>query len=91
MSAPGLRQALAQEISESETRRQSLEETRNEQSQRVDQAETLLDQREAETQKRLQSDAGYQQQLQLAQQADRVAKHAEEKTELCAGRPQGEG
>lgn len=74
---------LTREISESEQRQQSLEKTREEQSQQVDKAEMQLDQREAETQNRLQSDAEYQQQLEAAQQADRVAKHAEEKTGLA--------
>ncbi|MCB1880965.1 MAG: hypothetical protein KDI18_11260 [Gammaproteobacteria bacterium] len=82
---------LAQEMRESEARQQSLERMRSEQSQRVEQAETLLDQREAETQQRLQADADYQRQLQIAQQAERVAKHAEEKTELALADRQEKG
>jgi len=74
---------LAQQLRESETRQQSLEEKRDQQSQRVDRAETALDQAEAVTQQRLQTDADYQRQLQVAQQADRVAIHAQEKTGLA--------
>ncbi len=74
---------LAQEIRESEQQRYTLDEMRNQQSQQVDEAEVVLDKHEADTQKRLLSNTRYQKQLEIAQQAERVAKHAEEKTGLA--------
>jgi len=74
---------LTGEIRESERQQRALDELRNTQSQRVDEAEVLLDQREADTQKRLQQEPDYQRLLEIAQQADRVAGHAEEKTGLA--------
>ena len=70
----GLAQAkLKQQILEMEARRQSLEEKRDRQARRVDEAEAQLDQRETETLKRLQVDTDYQRQLEIVRAADAVA------------------
>jgi chromosome segregation ATPase len=60
-----------------------LEARRESQAQQLDQAAATLDEAEATVQGQLGEDAAYQQQLERARQADRVAKHAEAKTELA--------
>jgi hypothetical protein len=77
------RRELDAEIAASQQRLAALEADRSERMQRVDAAEVLLEQREAETQRRLRDDPGYQQQLAKVQEADRIARHAEEKTALA--------
>lgn len=77
------RQQLNAELTASQQRQMALERARVDQEKRVDTAEKQLDLGVAETQQRLQADGTYQQQLAAAQQAERVAQHAEEKTELA--------
>ena len=78
-----VRQELDSEISTSQQRLTTLEAERGGRMQRVDAAEVLLEQREAETQQRLRGDPAYQQQLAKVQEADRIARHAGEKTLLA--------
>ena len=77
-----IRQDLKQQIALLDQERSKLEQQRDGQAQQVDKATEVLDQREAETQKKLSTDSKYQQQLQQSQNAVRIAAHAEEKTEL---------
>ncbi len=76
------RQNLKQQISLLDQQREKLEQQRDEQAQLVDQASQNLDQREAEIQKKLSTDSHYQEKLQHSKNADRVADHAEEKTQI---------
>ena len=74
--------ALKQQVADLEQHRLKLEQQRDQQAAQVDKAVDVLDQREAETQQKLAADENYQQHLQSAREADRIAIHAEEKTSL---------
>jgi len=74
---------LLGKVSDSEQQRLTLEAERNQQSLRVDEAAERLDKAEAATQQRLEQDEGYQQQLEKAREAERIAGHAEEKARLA--------
>ncbi len=78
-----VRKDLEQEIVASGQRIEGLERQREVHMQQVDAAEALLEQREGETQKRLQQDSAYQLQLTAVKEADRIARHAQEKTRLA--------
>lgn len=75
--------ALKQQIENLEKERAVLETQRDHQADSVDKANEALDQREAETQQTLAADANYQQHLQQAKETDRIATHAEEKTDVA--------
>ena len=74
---------LVEKISASEQQRLTLEAERNQQSLRVDAAAESLDKAEAATQRRLEQDEGYRQQLQKSRKTERIAVHAEEKAQLA--------
>lgn len=76
------RRDLKQQIAHLDKERSKLEQQRDVQAELADKATEALDQREAETQKTLAADEKYQQQLLQAQNADRTAIHAEEKTDV---------
>jgi len=74
---------LLGKISDSAQQRLTLEAERNQQSLRVDEAAERLDKAEAATQQRLEQDEGYRQQLKKTREVERIAGHAEEKTQLA--------
>jgi hypothetical protein len=74
-------QVLQRQIEEAQATQHQLEVERESQGKRVAQAAEQLDRAEASTQKHLQDDRAYQEQLQKARTADAVAKQAEAKTE----------
>lgn len=77
------RKALKQKISLLAQQKETLEQQRDTQAQQVDDAIDELDKKEAEIQKKLSIDSNYQQHLQQSQNAERIATHAEEKTQLA--------
>jgi hypothetical protein len=75
-------QALQRQLEELQARQRQLESDRESQCRQVAAASEHLDRAEAATQKRLQDDRTYQEELQKAHTADAIAKQAEAKTEL---------
>ncbi len=73
-------EALQQQIEQLAAQQQGLEQQRQGQSLQLEQAAQELDRTEAEVQGQLEGNAAFQAQLDQAQRADNVAKHAEEKT-----------
>jgi hypothetical protein len=74
-------QTLQQQIETLQAQQHQIESERTRQQQRVAEAAERLDHAEAATQKRLQDDSIYQEQVQKARQADAIATQAEAKTE----------
>jgi chromosome segregation ATPase len=74
---------LRQRIGRSEATRTALQERRARSAAAVDAADERLDAAQASAQTHLSADSAYQQQLALAQEADRVAELAEEKTRVA--------